>query len=185
MGKRKNKFLNGLSPAKGWGFTESKTEVENKPILQTTTALFLSAGVGAFAGAAMGKPSFYSGIATTVAGALLKSPIVSHLGMGMTLSGGYQVITGFEGTGINGVKERVKAFGEDLKQRMYLDKIFKPKDEMGFEGLGSVQYFRYPLNGSQLDTTAIDKVISDIARSAGEFSQSQSVNGFSSADRIY
>lgn len=185
MGKRKNKFLNGITPAKGWGFTQTAAEVENKPLLQTTTALFLSAGVGAFAGAAMGKPSFYSGIATTVAGALLKSPVISHLGMGMTLSGGYQVVSGFEGTGINGVKERIKAFGEDLKQRMYLDKVFKPKDELPMDGFGNVQYFRYPLNGSQLDTTAIDKVIADIGKSAAQFQQSQGVNGINSEERIY
>src|SRR4051812_32823658 len=101
---------------------------DNKPVLQSQGAIIASTFTGAFAGALMGKPSLYSGLATAILGCVAKMPVVTSLGMGMVVSGGYQFASGLNGAPVAGVKERVKAFGEDFKQRLYLDKIFK-KDE--------------------------------------------------------
>lgn len=182
MSRKKNKYLSGLNgPA--WGLTEDKSKAADKPLLQSTLALAVSTVTGAFTGAAMGKPSLYSGLATVITGHLLRAPVLSSFGMGMMVSGGYQVANGFEGTGMNGVKERIKAFGQDLKARSYIDKIIKPKDEIpSIEGLGRVQYFKYPLNG-QLDMSALDRIEMDLASSAKQYQQTQ-MNGFNE-DRIY
>lgn len=180
MSKKKNKKKGQLALAgRGIGFFESELPAgKKKGFLETTPALVIGAVGGAFAGAAMGKPSFYSGIATTVVGALAKIPVITHFGIGMTVSGGYQSL-GLSGAGLNGAKERIKAFVEDFKQRMYLDKVFKPKQETlpGIEGFGNVQYFRYPLEGpAQLDMSALDKIQRELEASAQQFQQNN-LNG--------
>ncbi len=156
-----------------------------KPALQSPVALVAGTLGGAFAGAMMGKPSLYSGLATTIIGVIAKVPLVTSFGAGMMISGGYSVGSSVNGFGGTTLKERIIAFGQDFKERLYLDKIIKPKDELPIAGLGNVQYFKYPLNGSaDLDMSALDNVHKDIVLSAMNFQQSQLRGTYNAGDSL-
>ena len=73
-------------------------------------------------------------------------------------------VSGLEG--MDGVKERLQAFKESMKDRFYLDKIIKKN--AGTNGIGELQYFTYPdsMNGS---LAALDDIEQQIAENAIQF----------------
>ena len=101
-------------------------------------------------------------------------------------SGTYQAMSGMNGkpaSGLNGVKERLLAFKDDMKKRIFLDKVLKAKEKKeektgeGTNGLGQVQYFVYPNSEESmgaLDMSELDKIQKQIQNSAMNFNQ---VNG--------
>ena len=106
---------------------------------------------GGVAGAALGRLSFLVGAAVSGVGHFAKSRIASALGLGMMASGTYQAVSGMNGKpteGLDGVKERLLALKDDMKKRIFLDKVLKAKEpkteENATNGLGQVQYFVYP-----------------------------------------
>src|ERR1035437_5845275 len=105
---------------------------------------------GGVAGAALGRLSFIVGAAVSGVGHYAKSKIASALGLGMMASGTYQTVAGVNGTptsGLQGVKERLLTLTEDMKKRIFLDKVLKAKpkpEEKTTNGMGNVQYFVYP-----------------------------------------
>jgi hypothetical protein len=122
---------------------------------------------GGVAGAALGRLSFLVGAAVSGVGHFAKSRLASALGLGMMASGTYQTVSGMNGKpaeGLEGVKERLLALKDDMKKRVFLDKVLKAKapktDENGTNGLGQVQYFVYPNSEEsmgELDMSALDK----------------------------
>lgn len=104
----------------------------------------------------------------------------------MMASGTYQAMSGMNGkpaSGLNGVKERLLAFKDDMKKRIFLDKVLKAKEKKeektdeGTNGLGQVQYFVYPNSEESmgaLDMSELDKIQKQIQNSAMNFNQ---VNG--------
>ncbi len=154
---RKQKILGILADA------ETKGQVKDSVIegLKTTAA-----GVaGAFIGGAIGRPSFLIGIGATMAGHYFGSHKVASFGVGMIATGGASIVGGVNGTGANGfegVKERMKAVATDFKHRLYIDKFTKKKKktEDATDGLGEVQYFKYP--GNELDMGSLDAIEQEI-----------------------
>ena len=122
---------------------------------------------GGVAGAALGRLSFLVGAAVSGVGHFAKSRLASALGLGMMASGTYQTVSGMNGKpaeGLEGVKERLLALKDDMKKRVFLDKVLKAKapktEENGTNGLGQVQYFVYPNSEEsmgKLDMSALDK----------------------------
>lgn len=122
---------------------------------------------GGVAGAALGRLSFLVGAAVSGVGHFAKSRLASALGLGMMASGTYQTVSGMNGKpaeGLEGVKERLLALKDDMKKRVFLDKVLKAKapktEENGTNGLGQVQYFMYPNSEEsmgELDMSALDK----------------------------
>lgn len=122
---------------------------------------------GGVAGAALGRLSFLVGAAVSGVGHFAKSRLASALGLGMMASGTYQTVSGMNGKpaeGLEGVKERLLALKDDMKKRVFLDKVLKaktPKTEVnGTNGLGQVQYFVYPNSEEsmgELDMSALNK----------------------------
>ncbi|MBS1635919.1 MAG: hypothetical protein LCH32_00865 [Bacteroidetes bacterium] len=122
---------------------------------------------GGVAGAALGRLSFLVGAAVSGVGHFAKSRLASALGLGMMASGTYQTVSGMNGKpaeGLEGVKERLLALKDDMKKRVFLDKVLKAKapktEENGTNGLGQVQYFVYPNSEEsmgELDMSALDK----------------------------
>ena len=116
---------------------------------------------GGVAGAALGA-------AVSGVGHFAKSRIASALGLGMMASGTYQTVSGMNGKpaeGLEGVKERLLALKDDMKKRIFLDKVLKAKapktEENATNGLGQVQYFVYPNSEEsmgELDMSALDKI---------------------------
>ena len=163
-----------------------------KAALTTGRDILIGAIGGGLLGAAAGKYSFVAGVVVTGIGHYMESNGTTALGVGMMASGGYKAISGVNGVngkeqeGFEGVKERLEAFKEDLKSRLFLDKIIKSKKppEDGTNGMGDVQYFTYPNNGKEmegidgnsLDLTALDRIEKQVADSAHRL-QGNSMSG--------
>ena len=134
---------------------------------------------GGVAGAALGRLSFIVGAAVSGVGHFAKSRIASALGLGMMASGTYQTVSGMNGKpaeGLEGVKERLLALKDDMKKRIFLDKVLKAKEKKddktdvnGTNGLGQVQYFLYPNaeeSVGELDMSSLDKIHQEIQNNA-------------------
>lgn len=134
---------------------------------------------GGLAGAAVGKPSLLVGFGTSLIGHYMGSSLATSFGLGMMASGGYQIgsgaVSGTSVSGLDGAKERMKAFGDNIKQRLYIDKIIKPKEakEETTNGMGSVQYFKYPQQNEELDMGSLETIEREIARSGEQYEQKQ------------
>jgi hypothetical protein len=189
MGKRKKIKKSKVSQARVMALLQplsTKGDIKNSGI-ETLKSLGFGVIGGGVAGAAVGKSSLAWGALTTFAGHFAQSAPLTSFGLGMMASGGYQIgqgaVNGGEVSGLEGAKERVKAFTSNLKERMYLDKIMR-KDE-GTSGLGAVQYFKYPGGESQqIDMGSLDNIEQQIAMSADQFAGSEDdVSGVE--DRLY
>ena len=141
---------------------------------------------GGVAGAVLGRLSFVVGAAVTGVGHFAKNRIASALGLGMMASGTYQTMSGMNGkpaSGLDGVKERLLALKDDMKKRIFLDKVLKAKEKKeektdeGTNGLGQVQYFVYPNSEDsmgEVEMNELDKIQQQIQESAMKYNQ---VNG--------
>jgi len=157
-----------------------------KTALDTGRDLLLGAIGGGLAGAVLGRASFLVGIAVTGVGHYMGSDGASSFGIGMMASGGYQAvagaINGTEKEGFEGVKERMLAFKDEFKKKLFLDKIIKPKtteekDETT-NGMGEVQYFTYP-TGKELEGPLEDlnRIEQKIIESGKAFERKQEMSG--------
>lgn len=160
-----------------------------KSALETGRDILVGAIGGGLAGAVLGRSSFLVGIAVTGVGHYMGSNGAAAFGVGMMASGGYQAVAGaMNGTekeGFEGVKERMAAFKEEFKRKLFLDKIIKSKKEEkteeGTNGMGEVQYFTYP-NGKELEGASdhlnvLDRIEKQVEESAKKFEAKQSVSG--------
>lgn len=157
---------------------------------------------GGFAGAAMGRLSFLTGLVVTGAGEIMGSPAVASFGLGMAVSNVYSMTTAVNGTEppskIEAAKERMKHYGKGIMQKLYLDKLIKKKEteqktttaqtttttttntNTGTNGMGEVQYFKYPLSEKpdQMDLSELERFEKEIQESAENFAQeNKSVQG--------
>lgn len=144
---------------------------------------------GGVAGAVLGRLSFVVGAAVTGVGHFAKSRIASALGLGMMASGTYQAMSGMNGkptSGLEGVKERLLALKDDMKKRIFLDKVLKAKEkkdqktEEGTNGLGQVQYFLYPKSEDsigEVEMSELDRIQKQIQDSAMKYNQVNGIEG--------
>lgn len=160
---------------------------------------------GGFAGAAMGRLSFLTGLVVTGAGEIMGSPAVASFGLGMAVSNVYSMTTAVNGTEptskIEAAKERMKHYGKGIMQKLYLDKLIKKKESEQkttteqtttttantntttntvTNGMGEVQYFKYPLSDKpdQMDLSELERFEKEIQQSAENFAQeNKSVQG--------
>lgn len=164
----------------------TKGDIKNSGI-ETLKSLGFGVIGGGVAGAAVGKSSLAWGALATFAGHFVQSPPLTSFGLGMMACGGYQIgqgaVNGSPLSGLDGAKERVKAFTSNLKERMYLDKIMRKDDSVN--GLDAVQYFKYPGGETQqIDMGSLDNIERQISMSADQFAGSDDdVSGVE--DRLY
>jgi len=189
MAKKKKNKRNSISKVRVMALLHplsTKGDIKNSGI-ETLKSLGFGVIGGGVAGAAVGKSSLAWGALATFAGHFAQSTPLTSFGLGMMASGGYQIgqgaVNGGEVSGLDGAKERVKAFTSNLKQRMYLDKIIKSDDAVN--GLDAVQYFKYPGGESQqIDMGSLDNIERQISMSADQFTGSDDdVSGVE--DRLY
>jgi hypothetical protein len=177
MTKKKDKKGKAAKAGKGMSFLkplDTKDNIKNT-IIETGKSVVIGL-VGAGIGAAIGKPSLALGLATTGVGHYRNSKMLTSLGVGMMASGSYQIgasaVSGTDVGGLEGAKERIKAFGSDIKHRLYIDKFIKSKSkDETTNGMGEVQYFKYPKN--ELDMGSLENIENEIARSGERFEQRQ------------
>lgn len=147
--------------------------------------LAFGVGAGSLLAAVVGRPSLLAGMAISFTGYMVGSRVVTAMGLGTMAYGTAGLISGgVSGTGISGVKERVKTLGHDFKYRLFLDKILKSKKDdtsQPTNGLGNVRYFVYPGDDqfrgpgdNPLDTSSLDRIQSQVEQSAQQYQQ---VNG--------
>ncbi len=149
MSKKKTKRNTYAKKAKQKGFLAGMNEeiptkgnVKNT-MLETGKGILITVIGGGLIGAAIGKPSFLAGLVTTGLGHYTQNKLVSMLGIGMMASNGFGGNKGVSGLeGLDGVKERMVAFKEDLMDKTYLNKVIKPKAAAG-KTVGELQYFNY------------------------------------------
>lgn len=183
MEKNKNRYfkkaaqheiLNGANPLAKGDF--------KKTAIETGRDLLIGAIGGGLAGAVVGRSSFLVGIAVTGVGHYMGSNGAAAFGVGMMASGGYQTVAGMNGTereGFDGIKDRMTAFKNQFKHKLFLDKIIKSKEkEEGTNGMGEVQYITYP-NGKELEGAfdELDRIEKQVAESAKNFERKQSFSG--------
>lgn len=183
MGKSKNRYikkahqnevLNGANPLAKGDF--------KKTAIETGRDVLIGAIGGGLAGAVVGRSSFLVGIAVTGVGHYMGSNGAAAFGVGMMASGGYQAVAGMNGNerdGFDGIKDRMAAFKNEFKHKLFLDKIIKSKEkEEGTNGMGEVQYITYP-NGKELEGAfdELDRIERQVAESAKNFERKQSFSG--------
>ena len=119
---------------------ENTTETAKRTGMDTA-ADALSGIAGGFAGAAMGKYSFFSGLGISALSHAFKkhlgemgTRIGSMIGVGMITGGVIKAtdkgVSGTEdkkGSKVEDAKERMKSFGQGLLETMHLDKLFSKK----------------------------------------------------------
>jgi len=180
MGKSKNTYQKAALKKELSGTGDGTTgEKAKDAAIELGKDIVIGVIGGGVAGAALGRLSFIVGAAVSGVGHFAKNRIASALGLGMMASGTYQTVSGMNGKpaeGLEGVKERLLALKDDMKKRIFLDKVLKAKDttetkteEKGTNGLGQVQYFVYPNSEEsmgELDFSALDKMHAAIQDSA-------------------
>jgi hypothetical protein len=120
----------------------------------------------------IGKPALPVGIVVTGAGHYTGNKLIQLLGIGIMAANTFQKATssvsGLEG--LDGVKERLQAYRESMKEKFFLDKLMKKKSTTAqtTAGMGELQYFSYPsdMNGH---LAALDDIEQQIADSAMQF----------------
>ena len=187
MGKNKNSYQKAALKKTLSGTADASTGAKVKDAA-TELGKDLVVGVigGGIAGAVLGRLSFVVGAAVTGVGHYAKSRIASALGLGMMASGTYQAMSGMNGkptSGLAGVKERLLALKDDMKKRIFLDKVLKAKEKKeektdeGTDGLGQVQYFVHPNSEESMgavEMNELDKIQQQIQESGMKYNQ---VNG--------
>jgi hypothetical protein len=170
--KKKNKNKGGAKALAILKPLDTKSDAKNS-LIESLKTLVIGVVGGGLAGAAIGKPSLAVGFGCTLAGNYLKSPLITNLGFGMMASGGYQIanLNGAPVSGLDGAKERIKVFGQNIKERLYLDKIIKQKSGESTNGIGEVQYFNYPQNGISMGS--LEAIEQEIANSSERFAARQ------------
>ena len=174
----RKQMLNGMSLSD----TNTKGDI-GKSSLAMLRDIILGGLAGTAAGAICGRYSFFPGALISGGGHYIGQPGLTAFGIGMMASGNYKA-AGVNGmaNGFEGVKDRLTALKEDLKQKFFLDKIIKSKKasestEEGTNGMGDVQYFNYPLNkelqGKPLDFSALNHIEKQIEMAAQKHSQMQ------------
>src|SRR6218665_1285255 len=158
-------------------------ETEGNP-KNTVIEPLLTTGVavgGSQLGRMIGRPSLLIGLAAVGYGFYKNSNRATILGASMIAGGGFAALNGLNGSVSQKISTGIKDIGADLKHRLYLDKLFKPKEKAAntsatTNGLGNIEYFKYPkqegktevgaLEGGELDLGALDAIEDEIARSS-------------------
>jgi hypothetical protein len=151
-----------------------------KSILEGGLVL-LTAIAGGGAGAALGKHSLVAGVPVALFGIYKNNKYLTALGIGLTISNGFQKATspGTTTQGVDGfdlkqitaqAKDRVGTFFKNFSEKLYLN----PKPDTQTAGLGEasqderVSYFTNPYSSKEIDMSALDRVEDQIAEMTRE-----------------
>ncbi len=174
MSKKKNRYKQNAQKknlmAAITATLPTKNNITNSAA-ESGKALLVGVLGGGLIGAIIGRPSLIVGFFTTGLGYYSGSKLVQLMGVGMMAT---NVIPKASGTvsgleGLDGIKERLKAYKESMSERLYIDKIIKKKQAASTEGIGDLQYFTYPDNSMNGTLAALDDIEDQIAESARQF----------------
>lgn len=155
---------------------ETKGDMKNTAI-ETVKDVAVGVIGGGLIGAAIGKPSLLVGLGVTGVGHYTGNKLATMFGVGMMAANGItgKSVSGVDGLSMDAVKERMSAYGQNLKERLYLDKVpfLNKKQAETTEGIGALQFFnhqsdmnaRYELNN---ELSALDQIERQIEMSGLE-----------------
>lgn len=186
---RKNQILSGIAATAASDKSLDTKERLKKSVAPTLVNTAVAIG-GGFAGAAMGRLSLLTGLIVAGVGEYLGSAPTISFGLGMAVSNVASVagLGSTENKGfIETAKERVKAYGKGIMEKLYLDKIIK-KDEsketdstsdQTTSGMGEVKYFSYPLKDKPdpVDLSELEKYEKIVEASAENFVKEKPAEG--------
>jgi hypothetical protein len=139
---------------------DTKSNVKNT-LLETGTYLLIGVVGGGLIGAIIGKPAMLAGLAVTGFGHYTGNRLAALTGLGMMASNGLvgsKSVNGLEG--VDGIKERVMAFKEDLLEKTYLNKLRSTGSgtQAAAKQVGELQYFNYgnEVNGHNAALASIE-----------------------------
>jgi len=142
-------FLDSIGTA-----LETKGDPKNTAI-ETVKDVVVGVVGGGLVGAAIGKPSFLVGLGVTGMGHYTGHRLASLFGVGLMAANGFQnkSVSGVDGLSMDAVKERVTAYSQNLKEKLYLDKVpflNKNKASETTNGMGELQFFNHAndMNGA-------------------------------------
>ncbi|MGC4036075.1 MAG: hypothetical protein QM764_08940 [Chitinophagaceae bacterium] len=159
---KKKHFLSGINQG-----LPTKGNTKNS-LIETGKDILIGVLGGGLIGAAIGRPSLLIGIVTTGAGHYTGNKLIEVLGIGMMAANGFQKSSSVSGLeGLEGIKERLKAYKESFSEKLYLDKIMKKA--AATNGVGELQYFTYPDASMNGNLAALDDIEDQIAESARQF----------------
>ena len=150
-----------------------------------STGLLLLSGLGGgFVGAATGRWSLLAGLLMAGTGQFISTPAVTAFGLGMATSNVFgsssQPVSGTDDkkSKKEAIKERLKNYGQGLKQKLFLDKILmsKKKETTSTEttkeettsGMGEVKYFTHP-GADNTDANELDKYVNALQKEAENY----------------
>jgi hypothetical protein len=182
---KKNSLLGAITETQ-----ETKGDIKGSLIETGKDVLMVVCG-GAI-GSVIGRASFISGVGITTIGHYSKNRWVTTLGIGMMAAPIIPTtasVNGMPTSGLDGAKERLLAFKDEVSKKLFLDKIKKnnPSTAGGDSTtMGEVQYFNYPedsmeLSASELDMRALDELEEKINSSASSYEAKQ-IKGIESSD---
>lgn len=149
------------------GEMDSKGNVVASGILSLKDLVLVVIGGGVIA-AVSGKVAIPIGFLITGAGHYTNNKLIQLLGVGTMAANSFPKAGTVQGLdGLEGVKERLSAYRESLKEKFFIDKILK-KGATPTNGIGDVQYFAYPDNLNS-DLAALDDIEEQLAQSAMQF----------------
>jgi hypothetical protein len=160
----------------------TKGNLKNTAI-ETGKMILLGVFAGGLGSAIIGKNSFGIGLLTAGIGHYTGNRIISIMGLGMMATSGVNRSSGVSGLeGLDGVKERVMAFKEDLLDKTYLNRILpKSSTAASSKSVGALQYFNYPGDVSG-HAAALASIENQLLESGMQFQQN---NGGSYANTGY
>lgn len=174
---KKNSLLGAITQTQ-----DTKGDIKGS-LIETGKDILMVVSGGAI-GVAIGRASFVSGLGVTTVGHYMKNRWITALGIGMMAAPVIPTTTSVNGvptSGLDGAKERLLAFKDDMSKKLFLDKFKKGSTE-DVSGMGEVQYFNYPedsgdLSASELDMRALDELEDKINNSASSY-QAKQIRGF-------
>lgn len=175
---KKNTLLGAITQTQ-----ETKGDIKGS-LIETGKDILMVVSGGAV-GVAIGRASFVSGLGVTTIGHYMKNRWITSLGIGMMAAPiipTTSTVSGVPTSGLEGAKERLLAFKDDMSKKLFLDKFKKGNTEDVSGTMGEVQYFNYPedsgdLSASELDMRALDELEDKINSSASSY-QAKQIRGF-------
>jgi len=113
-----------------------------------------------------GKLSIPAGAALTAFGHFSGNPNFTALGIGAMAANNQsksETVSGIDG--LDGVKDRVKAYKQSLLDDLFINKLFQKKS---INGVGDVQYFNYP-DVAVGELAALDNIENQLVESGMQF----------------
>lgn len=186
--KSKNRYLENEKKKNALGFGSAESgAVKSKADLGY---MILSGLGGGISGVVTGRASLLVGLAVAGGGYFFKSPNTTMFGVGLMASGGYQTLSGaFNGDKqglFDGMKERFKNLGSNLKHQLFLDVFTKKekKEDQATNGVQDVQYFQHPGSDQMgsLDFTEANRIEQQLEEAARSFSGADTAEGMGSIE---